>query len=164
MLFLHRPPNRADPSTGPMCLQIGPTSGDSARSRTPDGKQPRPAICATEKLIGTTRAHILDHIIVTLRGDDLQVSWRRFVIPPHPKPEQQQAFPPDPPPPMAWIHRTTTQPKIHRPTTSASTNQVSGSRVATQYESRSKLIGITFILVTPIPHIVPPCYNYNHTF
>jgi hypothetical protein len=32
-------------------------------------------------------------------------------------------------------------------------NQVLGSCAATPYESRSKLTGITFILVTPIPHV-----------
>jgi hypothetical protein len=40
-----------------------------------------------------------------------------------------------------------------------SMNQVLGSCTTTPYESRSKLTRILFILVIPIPHLYPPCYN-----
>jgi hypothetical protein len=148
-LFLRRPPpNWVAPSTGPTCLQIRPTSGDSAQSRTSDGKQPRPAVCAPEKPTGTTRAHILNHIIVTLRGGNLQVLWRQFAPPPPPEPEQQQAFPSDPPPDgMDPPYYDVAEDPLEA--TSASMNQVPGSHT----ESRSKLTGITLILVTPIPHV-----------
>jgi hypothetical protein len=70
------PPTWVDLPTVQTFLQIGPTSGDGAPSRTPDGKQLHPGhMCPQQTNRDHTRV-ILDHTIVTLGGGDFQGSQR----------------------------------------------------------------------------------------
>jgi hypothetical protein len=99
-LFLCRPPRTGQ--THNPCWRVsrlGPQAGTAPGPEPRTGNNRARSYVLPEKPTGTTHVHILDHIIVTLRGTDLQDSCSRFAVPPPPKPEQQQVSPLDPPPP-----------------------------------------------------------------